>query len=203
MVRDGDFVGVAAPSESQAARALAAIKAEWKPGPRISGKDLFDDLKKPGGRARARGRARRRGGSANRRVRSRRDSMLADVRLEQTYTIAYIAHAPLEPRAAVAQWENGKLTVWTGTQRPFGVRGELAGAFRLADDCRARDRPRHRFRLRRQAHGRSGRRGRATRPRGRQARQARLDPRGRIHVGLFPARRGHRDQERRDATTGH
>ena len=30
---------------------------------------------------------------------------------------------------------NGKLTVWTGTQRPFGVRGELAGAFRLADDA--------------------------------------------------------------------
>ena len=55
----------------------------------------------------------------------------ADVRLEQSYTVAYIAHAPLEPRAAVAQWENGKLTVWTGTQRPFGVRAELARAFRL------------------------------------------------------------------------
>ena len=30
---------------------------------------------------------------------------------------------------------DGKLTVWTGTQRPFGVRGELAAAFRLADDA--------------------------------------------------------------------
>src|SRR5581483_4348930 len=50
-----------------------------------------------------------------------------------TYTIAYIAHAPLEPRAAVAQWENGKLTVWTGTQRPFGVRGELAQAFEMPE----------------------------------------------------------------------
>src|SRR5205807_8447450 len=26
---------------------------------------------------------------------------------------------------------DGKLTVWTGTQRPFGVRGELAGAFNI------------------------------------------------------------------------
>ncbi len=59
----------------------------------------------------------------------------ADVRLEQTYTIAYIAHAPLEPRAAVARWDDGKLTVWTGTQRPFGVRGELTAAFRIADDA--------------------------------------------------------------------
>jgi isoquinoline 1-oxidoreductase len=40
--------------------------------------------------------------------------------------VAYIAHVPLEPRAAVAQWtrdaEGEKLTVWTGTQRPFAVR---------------------------------------------------------------------------------
>ena len=29
---------------------------------------------------------------------------------------------------AVAEWADGNLTVWTGTQRPFGVRGELAQA---------------------------------------------------------------------------
>jgi isoquinoline 1-oxidoreductase len=53
------------------------------------------------------------------------------VRLESQYTVEYIAHAPLEPRAAVAEWSNGKLTVWTGTQRPFGVRDELMEAFKL------------------------------------------------------------------------
>jgi isoquinoline 1-oxidoreductase len=31
----------------------------------------------------------------------------------------------------VAEWKDGKLTVWTGTQRPFGVRGELVVAFGL------------------------------------------------------------------------
>ena len=41
---------------------------------------------------------------------------------------------PLEPRAAVAEWTDGKLTVWTGTQRPFGVRSELAEAFRVPEE---------------------------------------------------------------------
>jgi isoquinoline 1-oxidoreductase len=128
VVHDGDFVGVAAPSESEAERALAAITAEWKSGPKLSGQTLFDDLKKGGGEERGgRGNAGERNGSTKQGVAG------ADVRLEGAYTIAYIAHAPLEPRAAVARWDDGKLTVWTGTQRPFGVRGELTAAFRLAD----------------------------------------------------------------------
>jgi isoquinoline 1-oxidoreductase len=40
---------------------------------------------------------------------------------------------PLEPRSAVAEWSDGRLTVWTGTQRPFGVRTELAEAFRIPE----------------------------------------------------------------------
>ena len=47
------------------------------------------------------------------------------MKIESRYTVEYIAHTPLEPRAAVAEWNNGKLTVWTGTQRPFGVHEEL------------------------------------------------------------------------------
>jgi CO/xanthine dehydrogenase Mo-binding subunit/aerobic-type carbon monoxide dehydrogenase small subunit (CoxS/CutS family) len=50
----------------------------------------------------------------------------APVRLDATYTTAYIAHVPLETRAALAEWDDGRLTVWMGTQRPFGVRAELA-----------------------------------------------------------------------------
>ena len=46
----------------------------------------------------------------------------------------YIAHAPLDPRAAVAEWSGDKLTVWTATQRPFGVRDELAEAFHISQD---------------------------------------------------------------------
>ena len=117
VVRDGTFVGVAAASEDTAAQALAAIRAEWKTPAQISNKDLYDHL---------------RGGPEKSRVSSVEGS--GATRLEQTYEIAYIAHAPLEPRAAVAEWTDGRLTVWTGTQRPFGVRGELAGAFGISQD---------------------------------------------------------------------
>src|SRR3974377_909363 len=40
----------------------------------------------------------------------------------------------MEPRAAVAEWNGDKLTVWTGSQNPFGVRGELANALRVPSE---------------------------------------------------------------------
>ena len=123
VVTDGDFVGVAAPDEATALHALALLQAEWKTTPQPSHREVFDHFKKTA-----------RAGEAG--VASAVEQALAaaDVRLEGRYTTPYIAHVPLEPRAALAHWENGKLTVWTGTQRPFGVRQELARAFRLADD---------------------------------------------------------------------
>jgi CO/xanthine dehydrogenase Mo-binding subunit/aerobic-type carbon monoxide dehydrogenase small subunit (CoxS/CutS family) len=48
-----------------------------------------------------------------------------------TYTTAYLAHTPLETRAALAEWDDGRLTVWTGTQVPFGARAHVAAAFGL------------------------------------------------------------------------
>jgi isoquinoline 1-oxidoreductase len=127
VVHDGEFIGVAAPSRRLAERAIDAIKAQWKSSPAVSDQELFAELKKssPAGQGSRGGR-----GSAN--VGSIEEGLAAaDHKIGSTYTIAYIAHAPLEPRAAVAEWANGKLTVWTGTQRPFGVRGDLAQAFGL------------------------------------------------------------------------
>lgn len=49
--------------------------------------------------------------------------------LEATYFVPYVSNAPMEPRAAVAAWDAGRLTVWAGTQRPFGIRTELAERF--------------------------------------------------------------------------
>jgi isoquinoline 1-oxidoreductase len=126
VIRDGDFIGVAAPDEQTADRAVAAIKTEWKTVPQPSGKELFELLKQKSAEATGRqGRTTPATGSIEQGLAS------ADHKLEATYTVAYIAHVPLEPRAAVAEWEGGKLTVWTGTQRPFGVRGELVGAFKI------------------------------------------------------------------------
>jgi isoquinoline 1-oxidoreductase len=126
VVRDGDFVGVAAPSAHEAQRALDAIHAQWKEVPQISNKEIFSYLKQNAA-AKTEDRFRKQKGSVEEGLAG------AAHRLDATYTVAYIAHAPLEPRAAVAQWADGKLTVWTGTQRPFANRDELADVFHLPE----------------------------------------------------------------------
>ncbi len=129
VVHDGDFVGVAAPTPELAAQALTALHAEWKTSPQISSQQLFEYLKTHAEEARGwEGNSRHIIGSMEQGLAS------ADLDLKQTYTVAYIAHAPLEPRAAVAEWRDGKVTVWTGTQRPVAVRGEVAQAFRIPED---------------------------------------------------------------------
>ena len=123
VVRDGDFIGVAAPDQQTALRAEKAIAVHWKAPGQPSNAELFDHLKQNATKRPARP------------VGSIADGMAAaDKKLSQTYTVAYIAHAPPEPRAAVAEWNDGKLTVWTGTQRPFGVKSELAEAFRIPEE---------------------------------------------------------------------
>lgn len=133
LVRDGNFIGVAAPTEAIASRTIAAIHAEWKSEPQISNKDLFDYLKKNASAEKPRGEP---GDPTPYETGSVEKALVsADHRLQQTYTVAYIAHAPLEPRAALAEWSGDSLTVWTGTQRPFGVRSELATAFHIPEEC--------------------------------------------------------------------
>src|SRR5438132_1393532 len=126
VVRDGDFVGVAAPSAHEAQTALDAIHAQWKEVPQISNREIFSYLKQNAA-AKTDDRFRKQKGSVEEGLAS------AAHRVDATYTVAYIAHAPLEPRAAVAQWADGKLTVWTGTQRPFANRDELADIFHLSE----------------------------------------------------------------------
>ncbi len=127
VVRDGDFIGIAATDPSILARAEKAIAVHWKAPGQPGAAQLFEQLKRESSPSR--------GGGGGRPVGSIADGMAqADKKLSQTYTVAYIAHAPLEPRAAVAEWKDNKLTVWTGTQRPFGVRSELAEAFHIPEE---------------------------------------------------------------------
>jgi isoquinoline 1-oxidoreductase len=130
VVRDGDFVGVVAPTAHAAADALAAIKAEWQTTPQIAAADLFKQLKESRGQRAGRGGGGF-GGGATRRGSIPDGLKAAAHSLSATYTIAYIAHVPLETRGAVAEWEGDKLTVWTGTQRPFAVKAELVAALKL------------------------------------------------------------------------
>jgi CO/xanthine dehydrogenase Mo-binding subunit len=128
VVRDGDFAGVIAPTERLARSAASAIKAEWRMANDLpSSQTVYEHLKKTGTTGGGRGGAPTVAGdvSAARAAAART--------FDASYRIPYIAHVPLEPRAAVAEWSDGRLTVWTGTQRPFGVRSELAQAFRIPE----------------------------------------------------------------------
>ena len=129
IVREDDFIGLVAPNEHLADRAIKAIEAQWSHPSQPSHEELFDYLKQHPVETRGWG------GRSNHRQGTVEEGLkAADIMLEESYTVAYIAHAPLEPRAAVAEWEAGKLTVWTGTQRPFGVRGQLAEAFGISEE---------------------------------------------------------------------
>src|SRR5215475_8019454 len=126
VVRDGEFIAVAAPSEELATRAAAAIKTEWKAELQPSSKNIFEYL-------RNNPEAREGSGSPSKEVPSAQTNGRG-FQNSATYTVAYIAHTPLEPRAALAEWNGDKLTVWTGTQRPFDVREGLASAFRIPQE---------------------------------------------------------------------
>lgn len=128
VVRDGDFLGVAAPTSALATKAAASIRAEWKSEAQPSSKELFEYLKKNVSPE-----------ENNENLRYATGDVepvfaAAEHKLSSSYNINYIAHAPLEPRAALAQWNGDQVMVWTGTQRPFGVRTELASAFHLPEE---------------------------------------------------------------------
>lgn len=113
-VRDGNFAGCAARTSYEARKALEAMAAtaRWSGGEKHSHAELFARLR----------------ATAKEKV-----APLAGRTHWAEYRTAYIQHAPMEPRAAVAEWRDGRLTVWTGTSNPFAVRAELARAFGLRE----------------------------------------------------------------------
>ncbi len=132
VVRDGDFVGAIAPDEVTLSKAVSAIKAGWSSDPQPSNSDLFAYLKAhPAQRGGGEGGP---AGPAPGRGNIEQGLQAADHKLDATYTVQYVAHVPLEPRSAIAEWNDGKLTVWTGTQRPWGVKSDLVEAFKLPED---------------------------------------------------------------------
>ncbi|MCC6588821.1 MAG: molybdopterin-dependent oxidoreductase [Bryobacterales bacterium] len=123
VVREGNFVGCTAPTSYEARKAVAALaaKAQWQTGPHPPSSGLAEYLK-----THTRG-----GGRANENGAVDAELSKSAQRLKATYSLPYIQHAPMEPRAAVAEWNDGRLTVWTATQNPFGVRDQVAKAFSI------------------------------------------------------------------------
>ncbi len=120
VVRDGDFVGCAAPTSFRAAQALEGLAkaASWELAPHPSSKELWAHLKEhaSGGRSSTRGSV-------------EEGLAAADKTLSAEYHVAYVQHAAMEPGAAVAEWNDDRLTVWVGSRGPFGVRSRLTEAF--------------------------------------------------------------------------
>jgi len=120
VIRNGGFVGFAAPSSYRANQALEAVarSASWKASPRpVSSRTVYDHLK---------AHARTEGGRTDSTGSTTQALAEADEVVEAAYRVAYIQHAPLEPRAAVAEWNGDRLTVWAGCDGPFRARRALA-----------------------------------------------------------------------------
>jgi nicotinate dehydrogenase subunit B len=111
VVHEGNFVGITADESGKLDSAASAVTTTWNAPKQISSAELYTHLRSP--------------------ITWR--PIDAPHQLTATYTLPYIAHVPLEPRAAVAIWNDNQLTVHTGTQVPFGVHSELARAFNIPE----------------------------------------------------------------------
>jgi CO/xanthine dehydrogenase Mo-binding subunit len=132
VVHDGNFLGVVAPDRSTAEAALNRLEAKWKVEPLLTADKLGEHFKstaqEPVFRKGAAYPALLEAGSIAEGMEE------ADEKLESVYSLRYIAHVPMEPRSALAEWKDDSLTVRTGTQVPFGARRELAEAFHISED---------------------------------------------------------------------
>ncbi|MEX1252859.1 MAG: molybdopterin cofactor-binding domain-containing protein [Dehalococcoidia bacterium] len=122
VVHDGDLVAMLAETDEQAERALDLVEARWEETPGQPSQWDMPDLLLSSAHDEF---VTQEAGSLEDGFRA------ADSVLETRYYVPFVSNAPMEPRASVAQWEDGRLTVWAGTQRPFGIRAELAQRFEI------------------------------------------------------------------------
>jgi len=118
VLRDGDFLAVAAEREEQAIKAREALRknATWTESAALppSGPLLYDYMVGLGAPAQT--------------VHEKGNSGGSGKPLQARYTRPFQAHGSIGPSCAVAQWEDGKLRVWTHSQGVYPLRGDLANA---------------------------------------------------------------------------
>lgn len=118
-VKREDLVAVLHADPEAAARALESLKAEWKkPEAAVDNETIFDHIVKFAAAPQEK---------ENRGNLSAARSAAARV-FETTLRKGYVAHAPVEPHAALADVQKGKATVWASTQTPFPTRDHVAEA---------------------------------------------------------------------------
>lgn len=121
VVRDGSFLGVVAEREEQAINAREALtnSAKWKLGPELPDPNrIYDYLKSRPAQTAV--------------VNEKKAMVLAGPRVhEATYTKPYLSHASIGPSCALAEFKDGKFTIWSHGQGMFPLRNDLAKALTL------------------------------------------------------------------------
>jgi nicotinate dehydrogenase subunit B len=124
VARNGSFLAVAAEREEQAIVAAQALRdaAKWDESADLppAGAALFASMK----------RARSQDAVVSEKI-NMEAAAKSVRRIEADYTRPYTAHASIGPSCAVAQWRDGKLTVWCHTQGVFPLRSDLAKALAI------------------------------------------------------------------------
>lgn len=124
LYRDGDFAGLIASRRGALAQAMSVLAVEGEEGPDIDSAAIAATVDI--GRA---------SGALEHSVVDTGDPSNEPFDVDLTLTVSLAAHASIEPRTAVARFdETGGLEIWTGTQDPFFVRNSLADAFGLDRD---------------------------------------------------------------------
>ena len=126
VVNHDGLVAVLAADPETAERAVGLVRSEWDtPAPAYDTESVADHLVQTAPEPRTTVAA----GDldAGRRQAARTFDM--------TYRHPYVAHAPIEPHAALAEVKDGKATVWASTQAPFSLQPQIARAlgFRVED----------------------------------------------------------------------
>jgi len=117
VVNQDGLVAVLHADPEAAAKALASVSASWEaPAAPFDTETVFDHLIEAGGRGEV---TASRGDVAAARETASRVVI-------STFRKGYVAHAPIEPHTSLAEFENGRLTVWASTQTPFPTRDRLA-----------------------------------------------------------------------------
>ncbi|WP_291865494.1 molybdopterin cofactor-binding domain-containing protein [Bradyrhizobium sp.] len=117
VVRIGDFIGVVAEREENAVKAAAQLKVSWKPTPTLPDlKDIETAL--------------RANPSTPRTLidKGNVDAAIAAAAkpMPRTYIWPYQMHGSIGPSCAVADYREGAVRVWSGTQNPHILRADLA-----------------------------------------------------------------------------
>jgi nicotinate dehydrogenase subunit B len=117
VVQIGDFVGIVAEREENAIKAAARLKVSWKPVPTLP--DLGDVET-----------ALRANPSTPRTLIDKGDvdaAIAAAAKpMPRTYVWPYQMHGSIGPSCSVADYQNGAIRVWSGTQNPHILRIDLA-----------------------------------------------------------------------------